>query len=194
MHKYFQSSKATFNHPIETIVRKGKVSPLRSFPLNHKNVTEYAVHGRPNSGSHVVAKYPQHEIPAIRKAAKLARKMLEYSLALVQPGITTDEIDRLAHEEIIRHNAYPTPLNYYNFPKSICTSVNEVACHGIPDSRVLLEGDIISIDVSLYIDGYHGDNCGTVIVGGAKDKRLQHLIDTTKLSVDEAIRICRPGT
>lgn len=166
---------------------KGLVSPPRTVPP-HIVIPPYDP-----ASSGVIAKYGVSEVPKLRKAARLARKMLEYCLALAKPGISTDEIDRLAHEEIIRNGAYPTPLNYCGFPKSICTCVNEVACHGIPDSRVLQDGDIISIDVSLYIDGYHGDNCGTTLVGKA-DPKLQHLIDTTKFSVAEAIKTCKPGS
>lgn len=173
-------------------VLKGEVSPMRLVP-GHIVPTEYAKTGQPFNSSNILAQYHKSEYPQLRKAARLARKVLEFSLALAQPGITTDEIDRLAHEEMIRCGAYPTPLNYYTFPKSICTSVNDVACHGIPDSRPLQEGDIIAIDVSLFIDGYHGDNCGTTTVGKA-DASLQRLIDTTKLSVEEAIKTCRPGS
>jgi methionyl aminopeptidase len=105
----------------------------------------------------------------IRRSAKLARKMLDYANSLVQAGITTEEIDIMTHHEIIAHGAYPSPVNYCGFPKAICTSVNEIVCHGIPDDRRLVEGDMISIDVSLFLDGFHGDNCGTVIVGKSQD-------------------------
>ena len=173
-------------------VKKGVVSPMLTVP-SHIILPEYSKSGKPHYASDVLAIYKEEEVPQLRRAARLARKMLEFSLALAKPGVTTDEIDRLAHEEIIKHGAYPTPLNYYTFPKSICTSVNEVACHGIPDNRVLQDGDIISIDVSLFIDGYHGDNCGTTLVGKV-DEKLQHLIDTTKYSVAEAIKTCKPGS
>jgi methionyl aminopeptidase len=118
--------------------------------------------------------------------------MLEFANSLVKPGVTTDEIDALTHLEIIKNGAYPTPLNYMGFPKSICSSVNEVACHGIPDSYVLEEGDIISIDISLFINGFHGDNCGTVPVGKV-DAKAEKLIAVTKDSVQKAIEICKPG-
>lgn len=127
MNKYYQTKKII--HPLSSIMIKGSVSPKLSFPDTLKT-TEYAINGQPFNGSHIIAKYTKQEIPKLRKAARLARKMLEYSLSLVQPGISTDDIDRMTHEEIIKHEAYPTPLNYYGFPKSICTSVNEVVCHG----------------------------------------------------------------
>ncbi len=180
-----------FIRPVGAVL-KGKVSPMLTVPPNII-LPEFAQTGKPMNTSHILAMYHHSHFPKLRQAAKLARKMLEFSLKLAQPGMSTDDIDRLAHDEIVRNGAYPTPLNYYGFPKSICTSVNEVACHGIPDDRILQDGDIIKIDVSLFIDGYHGDNCGTVVVGKG-DAKLQHLIDTTKLSVAEAIKTCRPGS
>ena len=187
----FRNSISKFLRPVGPVT-KGVVSPMRSVPSSIV-LTEYARNGKPNNTSNVVAKYAKSEYPQVRRAARLARKILEFSLAMAKPGITTDELDRLAHNEMLRCGAYPTPLNYYTFPKSICTSVNEVACHGIPDNRVLQDGDIISIDVSLFIDGYHGDNCGTTMVGEV-DNKLLHLIEATKLSVAEAIKTCKPGS
>lgn len=109
--------------------------------------------------------YNDHHINKLRTSGKLARKILDFANSLAKVGMTTEEIDILTHEEIVKHGAYPSPINYHGFPKAICSSVNEVACHGIPDSRKLMNGDMLSIDISLYFDGYHGDNCGTVIVG-----------------------------
>lgn len=172
-------------------VKKGTVSPMLTVPKTI-GYPEYAMNSRPGDSGEEVHLYQPEEFPKIRKAARLARKILEFSLAIAKPGMTTDEIDRLAHEEILKHGAYPSPLNYFGFPKSICTSVNEVVCHGIPDSRILQDGDILSIDVSVYLDGYHGDNCGTVVVG-KQDPKLTHLIQTTKDCVQKAIDICKPG-
>ncbi len=95
--------------------------------------------------------------------------------------------------EIIKNNAYPSPINYAGFPKSICTSINEVCCHGIPDSRVLKDGDILSIDVSVYKNSYHGDNCMTMIVGGNSDEIGKKLVNTTLHALEESIKICKPG-
>lgn len=170
---------------------KGYVSDMLIVPQNIV-CPEYAHSGEPPKGSKNVKYYSSAEIPALRKAARLARKMLEFANSLVRPGITTDEIDKLTHNEIVRHGAYPTPLNYCGFPKSICSSVNEVVCHGIPDSTVLQDGDIISIDISLFIGGVHGDNCGTVTCGRA-DPKLTKLIAVTKEAVDRAIQVCKPG-
>lgn len=101
----------------------------------------------------------------MKAAGKLAAQVLEYAGSLAKPGISTDELDRAAHEMIIDNNAYPSPLFYGRFPKSICTSVNECICHGIPDSRKLQNGDILNIDVTVYLDGYHGDTSKMFIIG-----------------------------
>lgn len=172
-------------------IQKGYVSTTLSVPSDI-NRPEYASNGHPFTSSNRVVCYEASDIPKLRKAARLARKVLEIGLKAAQPGVTTDQIDKLCHAEMIKHGAYPSPLNYFGFPKSICTSVNEVICHGIPDDQPLQEGDLISIDVSLFIDGFHGDNCGSIIVGKG-DPQLQRLIDTTKESVAKAIEICKPG-
>jgi methionyl aminopeptidase len=103
----------------------------------------------------------------MRTAARLARKLLDIicSPAVAAPGVTTEQIDNLVRDAALANNAYPSPLNYMGFPKSVCSSINEVVCHGIPDTRPLVEGDVVSFDVSCYVGGVHGDNCATVIVG-----------------------------
>ncbi|XP_064018858.1 methionine aminopeptidase 1D, mitochondrial isoform X2 [Pogoniulus pusillus] len=107
-------------------------------------------------------------------------------------GMTTEEIDSIVHHEIIRQNAYPSPLGYGGFPKSVCTSVNNVVCHGIPDGRPLQDGDIINIDVTVYYNGYHGDTSETFLVGNV-DKSGQKLVEVARKCRDEAIAACRPG-
>lgn len=116
------------------------------------------------------------EIQKIKTVCRLSREVLDIATAAVRPGVTTDEIDRIVHEATVERNMYPSPLNYYNFPKSVCTSVNEVICHGIPDSRELADGDIVNIDVSSYLNGFHGDLNETVFVGkpDADSVRLVH--------------------
>ncbi|XP_063115351.1 methionine aminopeptidase 1D, mitochondrial isoform X6 [Cavia porcellus] len=106
--------------------------------------------------------------------------------------MTTEEIDALVHQEIISHNAYPSPLGYGGFPKSVCTSVNNVLCHGIPDSRPLQDGDIINIDVTVYYNGYHGDTSETFLVGNV-DECGKKLVEVAKRCRDEAIAACRAG-
>jgi len=118
--------------------------------------------------------------------------VLDIAASHIRPGISTDELDEIVHNAIIERNSYPSPLNYRKFPKSVCTSVNEIICHGIPDQRKLREGDIINIDVTLYYDGYHGDVNATYPVGKI-DEDSEKLIRTTRESLDEAIKICKPG-
>ncbi|CAN0883835.1 Methionine aminopeptidase 1D, chloroplastic/mitochondrial [Linum grandiflorum] len=107
-------------------------------------------------------------------------------------GVKTDEIDDAVHQMIIENGAYPSPLGYGGFPKSVCTSVNECICHGIPDSRELEDGDIINIDVTVYLDGYHGDTSATYFCGNVGDN-ARNLVQVTKECLDKAIAICAPG-
>jgi methionyl aminopeptidase len=119
------------------------------------------------------------QITRMRKACEIASYIREFAGKQVRVGITTDEIDKRVHDEIIRLDVYPSPLGYYGFPKSICTSVNNVICHGIPDLRPLEDGDIINIDVSVYVDGYHGD-CSAMFVAGQADESATRLIQATR--------------
>jgi methionyl aminopeptidase len=140
-----------------------------------------------------VAPTPAEDIVKMREAGRLAREVLDAAIRLVRPGITTDDIDALVHEETIKRNCYPSPLNYGGFPKSCCTSVNEVICHGIPDSTTLLDGDIVNIDVTVYHEGVHGDCSETVLVGSRVDASVKDLVHTTYVAWDAAIRACGPG-
>jgi len=128
----------------------------------------------------------------MRTVCRLAREILDIAASHVRPGITTDEIDEIVHNATIERNAYPSPLNYRNFPKSVCTSVNEVICHGIPDHRKLQEGDIVNIDVTAFYEGYHGDLNETYAVGEI-DEDSKKLIRTARQCLDEAIKMCKPG-
>ena len=124
----------------------------------------------------------------MRASCKLAAEVLEYAGTLVKPGVTTDAIDQAVHNMIISRGAYPSPLNYGKFPKSVCTSVNDVVCHGIPDDRPLQDGDIINVDVTVYLDGYHGDTSRMFYVGNVSPKARQ-LCEATKESLDAAIKV-----
>lgn len=101
----------------------------------------------------------------MRAAGHLAALTLQHAGSMIQPGVTTDQVDRAVHRFIIDHDAYPSPLMYGGFPKSVCTSVNECICHGVPDTRPLQDGDIVNVDVTVYLDGYHGDTNATFYVG-----------------------------
>lgn len=135
----------------------------------------------------------EEEIEGIRVACKIGRKALDAGHAAAKAGATGEDIDRVVHETIIDEDAYPSPLNYYNFPKSVCTSVNEIICHGIPDSRPLVDGDILNIDVSVFKNGYHGDLNETYHIGEVAESSA-HLVKNAYISLMKAIEICKPGT
>jgi methionyl aminopeptidase len=137
--------------------------------------------------------YTAEEIEGIRAACKLGRHVLDEAHKIAKVGVRTDEIDVLIHELCIENEAYPSPLNYYDFPKSVCTSVNEVICHGIPDRRPLENGDILNIDVSVYLKGYHADLNETYLIGEV-DKESKFLVESAYKCLEKAIEICKPGT
>ncbi len=131
-------------------------------------------------------------IEKMRVASRIAARALQAAGAVIAPGVTTDEVDRVGHEFLCDHGAYPSTLGYKGFPKSLCTSVNECICHGIPDSRRLEDGDICNIDITAYIGGVHGDTNATFLVGDVDDdSRL--LVERTKESLRRAIRAVMPG-
>ncbi|KAJ9586281.1 hypothetical protein L9F63_020075 [Diploptera punctata] len=132
------------------------------------------------------------QIQHMRESCRLARLVLDSIGKYIKIGRTTDEIDSFAHNIIIENNAYPSPLNYKGFPKSVCTSVNNVACHGIPDDRPLQDGDIINVDITVYYNGYHGD-CSAMFLVGNVDQPGRDLVKATEQALDQAISICKPG-
>jgi methionyl aminopeptidase len=131
-------------------------------------------------------------IAAMRIAGRLAAQALAEVGRNIVPGVTTDELDRIGHEFLCDHGAYPSTLGYRGFPKSLCTSLNEVICHGIPDSTVAAEGDILNIDITAFINGVHGDTNATFLVG-AVDDESRLLVERTKESLERAIRAVAPG-
>jgi len=128
----------------------------------------------------------------MRASCRLAADILEMAGRLVVPGVSTEEIDEAVHAATVAAGAYPSPLNYGRFPKSVCTSVNEVICHGIPDDTVLQEGDIVNVDVTVFLDGYHGDTSRTFLVG-AVDAQAAQLVAATQAAMEAGIAVCRPG-
>src|SRR3954470_10751844 len=131
-------------------------------------------------------------IERIRVAARLAAQARELVGSHVRPGVTTDELDRVGHEFLCDHGAYPSTLGYKGFPKSLCSSVNEVVCHGIPDSRVVEDGDIVNIDVTAFIDGVHGDTNATFMTPGVSEE-VRDLVERTEEALRRAIQAVRPG-
>ena len=131
-------------------------------------------------------------IEKIRVACRLAAQARELVGSHVAPGVTTDELDRVGHEFLCDHGAYPSTLGYKGFPKSLCSSVNEVVCHGIPDARVIEDGDIVNIDITAYLDGVHGDTNATFLAGDV-DEETRLLVERTHEALDRAIKAVRPG-
>jgi methionyl aminopeptidase len=172
-------------------VRPGLISPRRSVPA-HIPRPDYAETGRPvRSGEMADIKTPE-VIERMRRAGKAAAQVLEEVAAAVRPGITTDELDAIAHEAYIKRGGYPSTLNYHQFPKSLCTSVNEIICHGIPDSRALEEGDIVNLDITIFLDGVHGDCSATYFVGKVSEDS-ERLVRVTRECLDLGIAAVKPG-
>jgi methionyl aminopeptidase len=131
-------------------------------------------------------------IEAMRVAGRISAGALAAGGAVVAPGVSTDEVDRVVHEYLVAHDAYPSTLGYKGFPKSCCTSLNEVICHGIPDSTVIEDGDIVNIDVTAFIGGVHGDTNATFLAGNVSEEdRL--LVERTREATLRAIKAVRPG-
>lgn len=127
------------------------------------------------------------EIEGIRKSGKLTKEVLDIVGEKIKEGVTTNEIDRWVYDYTIEHGGYPAPLNYEGFPKSVCTSINEVICHGIPDDTVLKEGDIINVDVSTILDGYYSDASRMFIIGSISKEALK-LVNTSKECLNIGIK------
>jgi methionyl aminopeptidase len=183
--KYKRCHKASTEH-----VRPGRQSPPRAVPDDIPR-PPYAESGVAVREQRNPVQTPE-TIERMRRAGKAAAEVLQTVGAAVAPGVTTDELDALCHEEIVRRGAYPSPLNYNSFPKSLCTSVNEVICHGIPDDRALVDGDIVNLDVTIFLDGVHGDTNATFPVGTI-DPESARLIEVTRESLERGIAAVHPG-
>jgi len=135
----------------------------------------------------------EREIQLMRETCALAAKTLEYIEPHIKPGVTTEEIDRLCHDFIVSNGAYPSCLNYHGFPKSVCTSPNEVICHGIPSPKVKVKsGDILNVDVTTYLKNFHGDTNKTFFVGEVSPE-VKKLVEVTYYCLREGIKVVRPG-
>lgn len=149
---------------------------------------------RPTDSTGLVPLYDENDFVGLRKAGKLAADTLDYITPYVKTGVSTGELNRLCHDYITQNNAVPAPLNYKGFPKSICTSINHVICHGIPDDeRFLKDSDILNIDVTVILDGYYGDTSRMFFAGDNAPVKAKKLTQVTYECLQRAIDICRPG-
>jgi methionyl aminopeptidase len=183
--KFKRCHKASTDH-----IRPGRISPPRPVPPEIPR-PPYAETGVPVRRPEAHVRTPE-VIERMRVACRAAAEILQTVGAAVAPGVTTDELDALCHEECVRRGGYPSPLNYGAFPKSLCTSVNEVICHGIPDDRPLVDGDIVNLDVTIFLDGVHGDTNATFPVGQI-DEASANLIQVTRECLDRGIAAVKPG-
>ena len=168
----------------------GRVSPMRPVP-SHIVRPEYVGKPTPNEGNDSNM-YTPEEVERVRAAGKIAAGAIVEASKICVPGTTTDEIDVLVHEYICDHGAYPSTVDYRGYPKSVCTSLNEVICHGIPDTTVLEDGDILNLDVTAYLDGMHGDTNKTLLIGNV-DEESRLLVERTEESLNRAIKAVKPG-
>lgn len=168
----------------------GTISPRREVPTHIERPPYVGLQAPPKYvGDNT---YTEDEIEKIRAAGRIASRAIDAVGAAIRPGVTTEELDRIAHEYVISHGAYPSTLGYRGYPKSCCTSVNEVICHGIPDNTVLREGDLVNVDVTAYLDGYHGDLNRTFRVGEVSEQ-ADLLIERTEQALIRGIKAVAPG-
>ncbi|HWG26895.1 type I methionyl aminopeptidase [Actinospica sp.] len=168
----------------------GTLSPTRHVPASIPR-PEYVGKPMPSRYTGPDEQTPE-TIEKMRIAGRIAAQALVEVGRAVKPGVTTDELDRVGHEFLCDHGAYPSTLGYRGYPKSLCTSINEVICHGIPDSTVLDDGDIINVDITGFINGVHGDTNATFEVGEV-DETAHLLVERTRESLNRAIKAVKPG-
>ena len=174
---------------MSTLLHPGRLSPTRPVPV-HIPRPEYVGKKRPRLGEPDVK--DAATIERMRVAGRIAAQALAEVGRNVAPGVTTDELDRVGHDFLVAHDAYPSTLGYRGYPKSLCTSLNEVICHGIPDDTVIADGDIVNVDITAFIGGVHGDTNATFIAGTAdEDSRL--LVERTHEAMMRGIRAVVPG-
>ncbi|KAG3090597.1 hypothetical protein PI124_g17327 [Phytophthora idaei] len=166
----------------------GHQTPPRSVPEGIAR-PPYAANGGMSDLKPFIPILDAEQQQRLRAACALTGDIREFAKPLCQPGATTEDIDRLVHEEIVRRGAYPSPLNYGGFSKALCSSVNEIVVHGIPDSRPLEDGDIVNIDISVFLGGFHGDTSQTFLVGNV-DETGKHLVDVTNQALLGSIEHC----
>ncbi|KAI3637366.1 hypothetical protein MIR68_004015 [Amoeboaphelidium protococcarum] len=209
-HKFKHTAPPAEGDPWPTYSYTGELRP--HYPLSSRRPVpehiprpDYHIDGIPKSeqtlkAAQIVQLNDPKDLLKMRLAGALGRLVLDHAASLIRVGITTDEIDAAVHDICIKYGAYPSPLNYRNLPKSVCISVNEVICHGIPDKRPLQDGDIVNLDVTVYYNGFHGDLNETYIVtregADLDDPRYAEaikLINSARTCMEEGTKICRPG-
>ena len=168
----------------------GLITPRRPVPASIPR-PEYVRRPRPAHDDRGDV-YTAEEIELIRQSGRIAAQAIALVGEHVAPGVSTEQLDAVAHEFLVGHGAYPSTLGYRGYPKSSCTSVNEVICHGIPDDTVLEDGDIVNIDITAFKDGHHGDSNQTFIVGQAS-KNVTLLVERTREALNRGIRAVAPG-
>ena len=183
-------SKQKLPPPPSSPVVAGLVGPMRTVPTSVPR-PDYAATGNPGSRTSRAIRTPD-EIDAMRIAGRVAADALIEVGRHVRPGVSSDELDRIGHDFMVDAGAYPSTLNYRGFTKSLCTSVNEIVCHGIPDSRKLADGDIVNVDVTAFIEGVHGDTSATFLVGDVDEKSAQ-LVERTRAAMHAGISVVRPN-
>jgi methionyl aminopeptidase len=172
-----------------TMLQPGRISPQRAVPASIPR-PEYVGRKYPRTGEPEVK--TAETIERMRVAGRIAAQALAEVGRAVAPGVTTDELDRVGHEFLISHDAYPSTLGYRRYPKSLCTSINEVICHGIPDDTVIADGDIVNVDITAFIGGVHGDTNATFLAGDVpQESRL--LVERTHEAMMRGIRAVAPG-
>jgi methionyl aminopeptidase len=176
---------------IATPVRPGSVSAARAVPGAIRRPPYIEADGQP-SGRVLAPLTDADAVDRLRRAGQAARRVLDRLQPFVRPGVTTDELDATAHDAYIAEGGYPSPLGYRGFPKSICTSVNEVVAHGIPDDRQLRDGDIVNCDITIYLDGMHGDCSATYLCGEVADD-VRELVVVTEQALHAGVAAVRPG-
>ncbi|MEY4997737.1 MAG: hypothetical protein RLY59_1141 [Actinomycetota bacterium] len=168
----------------------GVLSPERHVP---SNIIRPPYVGKTTPPAHTTGDvYDAETIEKIRRAGKISSQALDLIGSVMRPGMTTDEIDQIGHDYVISHGAYPSTLGYRGYPKSLCTSVNEVICHGIPDDTVIQEGDLVNVDITSYLDGVHGDTNRTFIVGETSPE-VRDLVERTHEALNRGIKAVAPG-
>ena len=168
----------------------GRISAMRTVPRDIER-PEYVGRAAPArfTGSDV---YSPERVEQIRESGTIAAQAIAAVGAAVRPGITTDELDAIGHDFVVSHGAYPSTLGYRGFPKSSCTSLNEVICHGIPDDTVLVDGDIVNVDITAYKNGMHGDLNATFLVGEVAPE-VRDLVDRTREALNRGMKAVAPG-